>query len=132
MRNESNTIISPFLAKLLMSLLAEAAGSNTSTERELATVWPMINSLIPVREHYIRLFESLSATSEDYDLNIGVKMYVDNFINPGQRFKAIAKAFYQTDIEKLDFGRADDSSEHINSWVRNITKNLIKEIVTKG
>lgn len=58
-KNQSNTIISPFLVKLLLSVLAEAAGSGTSTERELQTIWPSIQTNIKTREHYSNIFKSL-------------------------------------------------------------------------
>jgi len=130
-KNNTNMLISPFLAKLLMSLLAEAAGPSTSTERELASVWPTVQSPIFIREHYGRVFQSLKTKSDDYDLNLGVKVYVDEFINPGQRYQAIAETFYDADIEKLDFTKVHESTEHINGWVRNVTKDFIKEIVTE-
>lgn len=55
----SNVILSPFSVKLLMSLLAEAAGSNTVTERELASVLPGVNSLFQARELYKGVLRSL-------------------------------------------------------------------------
>lgn len=125
-------LISPFLAKLLMSLLSEAAGPGTSTERELASVWPTVQSPIFIREHYGRVFKSLKTKSEDYDLNLGVKVYVDEFINPGQRYQAIAETFYDADIEKVDFTQVTASTNNINGWVRNVTKDFIKEIVTES
>lgn len=127
-KNQSNTIISPFLVKLLLSVLAEAAGPNTSTERELQSIWPSIQSNIKTREHYGNIFKSLKVwnqfggiwvsrvdriksnsnrnfmvisssfqkKSSDYDLNLGVRVYVDEFITPGQRYQAITENFYET------------------------------------
>lgn len=131
-KNDSNAIISPFLAKALMSLLGEAAGEDTVTQRELATVWPEAKTTTLIREHYLAAFESLQSRNDNFDLNIGMKAYVDEHIQPLQRFRAIAKQFYNTDVERVNFSRTHESAEQINQWVRGITKNLIKEIVNEG
>lgn len=60
----SNVILSPFSVKLLMSLLAEAAGTNTVTERELASVLPGVNSLLLARELYKGVLHSLQVRSD--------------------------------------------------------------------
>lgn len=39
MSSPNNTILSPVLVKLMMTVLLEAAGPGTSTARELASVW---------------------------------------------------------------------------------------------
>ena len=58
-KNEKNTMISPFLVKLLLSILTEAAGRNTSTYRELALVLPSIQTIFQARELYVKTFNSL-------------------------------------------------------------------------
>lgn len=56
--NDPNIIFSPFSVKLLMSLLAEAAGARTSTLRQLSSALPGVG-LLATREHYSALFKSL-------------------------------------------------------------------------
>lgn len=55
----SNMILSPFSVKLLLSLLSEAAGPDTSTHKELAAVLPSIQTIIQARELYGKIFGSL-------------------------------------------------------------------------
>jgi len=129
--NGSNTIISPFLVKLLLSILAEAAGSETSTHRELLSVLPSVQSNVQTRELYGKIFGSLLQKSEDYELNLGTKLYVDHFIEPRQRYQAIIKSFYYSDVETVDFSNAKEAAAIINSWVSNITHNHIKDIATE-
>lgn len=52
----SNAIFSPFSIKLLLSILAEAAGQDTSTQKELRSVLPSIMSLLEARELYGKTF----------------------------------------------------------------------------
>lgn len=57
-----NTVVSSFLVKLLLSILAEAAGLDTITRRELLTVLPSIRTEEETRELYGRTFGSLLAS----------------------------------------------------------------------
>lgn len=56
---QQNTVVSPFLVKLLLSILAEAAGQGTSTHRELLSILPSIRTEGETRELYGRTFGSL-------------------------------------------------------------------------
>lgn len=57
--DDQNTVVSPFLVKLLLSILAEAAGQDTSTHKELLSVLPSIRTVEETRELYGRTFGSL-------------------------------------------------------------------------
>lgn len=56
---QKNSVLSPFLVKLLLSILAEAAGQDTITHRELLSVLPSIRTTDEIREHYGKAFGSL-------------------------------------------------------------------------
>lgn len=63
MANDQNAVLSPFLVKLLLSILAETAGEETSTHRELLSVLPSIRTTAEIREHYGKAFGSLLVCS---------------------------------------------------------------------
>lgn len=52
-----NTLISPFLLKLLLGILSEAAGQSTTTQREIDSVSPGL--LDEAREFYKKALDSL-------------------------------------------------------------------------
>lgn len=127
--SNQNTVVSPFLVKLLLSILVEAAGQGTSTHRELFSILPSVSSEEEMRELYARTFRSLLADSVDYELNLGAKLFVDKFIEPRQKFAAIIKSFYHSDVEAVDFARSQEAANAINAWCANATKNHIRDIV---
>lgn len=113
-KQNENMVLSPFLVKLMLSILSEAAGEGTSTHRELASVSP-IQSTAKTRELYGEALGSmlvslpslwwdvnrkylflniLQRKNPNYKFNAGTRLYVDRFIQPGQRFQAIIKTFY--------------------------------------
>jgi len=125
----SNMMLSPFSVKLLLSLLSEAAGLDTSTHKELAAVLPSIQTTIQARELYGKIFGSLMEKSSNYELKIGTRIYIDESITPRQRYAAIMESYYFTKVEKLDFHKSTESAKIINDWCANITQNYIKELV---
>lgn len=52
-------MLSPFLVKLLLSILVEAAGQGTSTHRELLSILPSISTEAEMRDLYAKTFGSL-------------------------------------------------------------------------
>lgn len=57
--NDQNTVVSPFLVKLLLSILAEAAGVGSSTHREMLSVLPNINKAEEIQDLYAKPFVAL-------------------------------------------------------------------------
>lgn len=49
--DQSNMILSPFSVKLLIVLLSEAAGIDTSTHREISAVLPSVQTTNATREY---------------------------------------------------------------------------------
>lgn len=125
----SNMILSPFSVKLMLSLLSEAAGTDTSTHKELAAVLPSIQTIIQARELYGKIFGSLLEKSSNYDLKIGTKIFIDESITPRQRYAAIVESYYFTKVEKIEFSKSTEAARIINDWCANITQNHIRELV---
>lgn len=69
--------------------------------------------------------------SDDYTVNFGTKMYVDQDVSPIQRFSSIIQYNYLADVEKLNFADARSSSNSINGWIKAITNGRIKDLVTE-
>lgn len=58
-KESQNTILSPFFVKLMLSILGEAAGDRTSTQRELQSILPGLQTTVEARELYGKAFGSL-------------------------------------------------------------------------
>lgn len=75
--------------------------------------------------------KSLQQTSDYYTLNLGTKLFFDNFVKPKQRYAAQIKTNYNADVERLNFANGEEAAYQINSWVSNVTEGHIQDIVTK-
>lgn len=58
-------------------------------------------------------------------------MYVDQDVNPIQRFTSIIQYNYLADVEKLNFGDARNAAGSINGWIKVVTNGRIKDLVTE-
>lgn len=127
--NPKNVILSPISVKLLLTLLHEASGDHTNTQKELAQVIPFGDSHIHAREYFDKFFTGLKEKSRDYSLDMATKIYADSFITPIQRYEAILERYYGTKIHTQEFNNAALVSENINQWVSNVTQGHITDLV---
>lgn len=128
-----NVILSPLSVKLLLTLLAEAAGATigSQTRTELEQVLPYNKSLFDAKEYFAKVLSSLGIKADDYSVNIGTKIYVDKDVNVNQRFGAIVQHNYLADVEELDFTNARGAAQSINTWVKQATNGHIKNLVSE-
>lgn len=126
-----NVLVSPLSLKLILSMLYEGASGSTKIELEhILEVTSSNQSLI--REKFQRIIESLNKKSNDFALDLGSRIYMDNSINPQQRFAAMIEKFYNSDIKSVDFGNVLNTKEEINYWVSNVTHGHIRDLVSEG
>lgn len=126
-----NVIISPFSVKLLLALLAEAAGNNTQTQNELVKTLEVIKSPDNLRGFYKKMLTSLKKENPYHTLNLETKMFTDQFVEPKQRYAAMLATFYSTKIERLNFMDTQASADHINMWCKNVTNGRLQNLVSK-
>lgn len=127
--NPKNVILSPISVKLLLTLLSEASGDHSKTQKELSQVIPFGDSHILAREYFEKFFRSVQQKSEDYTLDLATRIYMDSFINRTQRYQAILERYYETEILSESFAAPDAVSNNINRWVANVTQGHITELV---
>ncbi|XP_037927902.1 serine protease inhibitor 27A [Teleopsis dalmanni] len=128
---QHNVIISPFSVKLILALLSEAAGNNTQTQKELIDTLTDIRSPDNLRGFYKKTLTSLKQESPYHILNLETKLYVDAFIEPQQKYAGMLHAFYDTDIQNLQFSDLSGSADTINTWCKNVTHGRIRQLVSE-
>ncbi|GAB0089767.1 Serine protease inhibitor 27A [Sergentomyia squamirostris] len=127
--NKDNVILSPFSVKLLMSLLFEASAAGTLTQSQLRLATPTIVTHYDLREFYKNILAGLKRKSDDFTVNFGTRIYVDEFIVPRQRYAAILEKHYDTELVREDFSNYHDTTQRINNWVANVTEDHISDLV---
>lgn len=132
LKDQSNMVVSPFSVKLLLVLLSEASGTDTTTQKELSIILSNIRAPYTARVLYGKIFNSLKAPSDYYDFRMGTKLFVDQYIEPTQRYSAILERYYDTMIERLDFKDLTRTTGYINQWCSNITNGHIKNLVNEA
>uniref|UniRef100_A0A2M4BP84 Putative serine proteinase inhibitor n=1 Tax=Anopheles marajoara TaxID=58244 RepID=A0A2M4BP84_9DIPT len=128
---DSNVVFSPFSLKLLMTLLYEASEPGSQTHRELEIVLGERN-LQQTRSFYDRFLESSMKANEDYEFDIGTKLFLDKSrgkLNGG--YRDLLEQTYRTSLESLSFNGAKAAADRINQWCDKITQGRISKLVNE-
>ncbi|XP_026468445.1 serine protease inhibitor 27A-like [Ctenocephalides felis] len=138
-KSTSNLLVSPVCVKLLLMMLYE--GASGDTKLEILRLLSLPDSYQSNRERAGKIIASLKAKNPAYHLDFDTRIYISHMIQPRQRFNAIAKMFYDSDIVSIDFtnginkNNSDgtvtkyDSATIMNQWVANVTRGHITELV---
>lgn len=74
----------------------------------------------------------LQATTPAYSLKMGTRIYIDANISIRQRYEAIVKTFYNTNVITANLSDARPLVDSINAWVSNITDGNIDKMIADG
>jgi serine protease inhibitor len=129
----NNVLISPLSVKILLTLLAEAAGQTveSKTRKELEQVLPYNKNLYDAKEYFKKVLTSINTPDDLYRVNFATKVFVDDIVSINQRFSSIAQHNYNADVENLDFGDSRRSAGVINEWVKQTTNGHISDLVSE-
>lgn len=116
---------------MLLTLLYEAAGENSTTKRELSKALVGVN-LDKSRKLYQEFLESSTKENGDYEFNIGTRVYVDDGVaNVTKNYTELVEWCYKTNIERVDFDKTAETVARVNDWCANITHGHLDELVTE-
>ncbi|XP_074098921.1 uncharacterized protein LOC141527388 isoform X2 [Cotesia typhae] len=122
-----NVLISPVSLKLALVLLFE--GAQDQTAYELAGALQLPANEWNVRDKFSPILRSLQPISDEYTLNIGTRIYLNNSLSIRQSYASIVKAYYNTDIVSSNFTDARTTANNVNGWVRNLTNGNIEKMI---
>lgn len=123
-----NVIVSPLSVAMALSLLSQAA--NGTTFDELSRVLYLNNDKTIVANQFHDYFESIRNNTGNSELIITNQIYVQQEIQLNKNIQDVATEKFFSSIRSVDFKRGNDTSETINSFVKNSTEGKITEIVT--
>ncbi|XP_078048836.1 uncharacterized protein LOC144476110 isoform X2 [Augochlora pura] len=126
-KQSGNLLLSPISLKIALALLYEGAQEQSALEIAYAMRLPA--TLTATRDRFTSILRSLRASSPEYKLNLGTRIYTDSIISIRQRYQAIVETFYGTDVITANFSDAQPVVENINRWVDNITNGNIEKLI---
>ncbi|KOC68055.1 Serine proteinase inhibitor A3K, partial [Habropoda laboriosa] len=122
-----NVLLSPISLKIALVLLYE--GAQDKTGYELARTLQLPATPAATRDRFSTILRSFKTRSASYNVNIGTRIYIDSNITIRQRYEAIVKTFYNTDVISANLSDAKPLVKEINSWVSNITDANIDRMI---
>ncbi|CAG9857849.1 unnamed protein product [Phyllotreta striolata] len=124
---QRNVLISPISLKMILSLLYQ--GSAGITQKELEDVLDVFDQTA-ARTEAQELSNRLQVRdSSDYGVFMGTRVFLDNHLQPQQKFSSIANEFYKSEVTPVNFSDPVSASANINSWAKEITKGRIPKLI---
>ncbi|CAH1103652.1 unnamed protein product [Psylliodes chrysocephalus] len=125
--HHKNVLISPISLKLIFGLLYQ--GSTSVTEKEFQSLLNFENK-DAVKNNYSNILAALQHSERsEYLLNIGTSMFLDKDLHVLPTFEQIAVKYFRTGIKLVDFGKPEEASQIINSWIDQLTHGKVKKMV---
>ena len=123
-----NVMISPYSISTAMAMLNTGAVGTTKSQIDRAFGWTEIED---VPGKFQALLMSVSAgAGKAFNISSNNRMYVDNTFEPLQTYSRALSESFGADVEKVNFGSANNSEtvEEINSWLEDKTNGKIKRM----
>lgn len=81
-----------------------------------------------------RLFTyvGVQASHPGYELNVGMKLFVDKTATPKKNFKDAISKVYNATIDTIDFSNTTSAVAKINEWSKAVTKGHIEHLLSEG
>ncbi|XP_060838145.1 uncharacterized protein LOC132920091 [Rhopalosiphum padi] len=127
---KNNAVISSISVKLVLLMLYEGALGNTA--KQIEDVVGIKGRKQSIRERYSQKLQSLqSHDKDDYELDIGTKLFMDSSVRPKNDFLEIISRWYNSSHEIVDFSKPVNAINSINQWVENLTHGRIQQLISE-
>lgn len=121
-----NVVFSPFTLHSVLALTYEASAGET--ENKLRTSLGLSTKDATALQYHSTMSNFNSKTNVTFE--IANKVYVRNDRNLNSKFKDVAKSYFFTETESLNFTNPRQAADNINDWIRKKTADKIREIVS--
>lgn len=125
--NSGNILISPLSVQIVLALAQAGAKGETSKEISFGLQLPLEKKTI--ESTFTQLLPTIKST-KDYNLTTANKIYTKENVKLKEEFLNIAQRVFDSNVEKIDFSKKEETSQVINSWVTEKTNNKIHNLIT--
>ncbi|XP_043593770.1 serine protease inhibitor 3/4-like isoform X2 [Bombus pyrosoma] len=126
-RSPGNLIMSPLSASIVLAMAACGARGNTEAQFRNVLHLPTSESL--VTSGYQSLIDNLNNV-KDNKLAVANKAFIASDLNLKPSYKNLTEVYFRSASQLVNFAQNKEAAAIINSWVKQNTNNLIKDLVT--
>jgi len=123
--DDANILFSPFSASAVLSMAA--AGSGGKTEKQM-TAGLHLPDMTSAASGYKQVIPALR-TNENFTLETANAAFVMKEYEILAKFKESLHLNFHADISPVNFGDNVAAAKNINSWVKDMTKDKIKDLI---
>ena len=123
---KGNILYSPYSVATLLAMLSEGARGETLKMMRTKMYLPESESL---RRGYRDSIAALR-TNENFVLDTANTGFVMKDYKLLEEFKTLLHEYYHADFNELDFAENENAARIINDWVKTMTRDKIKKIIS--
>ncbi|XP_022170552.1 uncharacterized protein LOC111033912 [Myzus persicae] len=128
---KNNAVISSISVKLVLLMLYEGALGNTA--KQIEQIVGISGRKQNIRERYSQKLQSLqSHDKDDYELDIGTKLFMDISVQPKPDFIETISRWYNSSFEVVDFSKPVNAVHSINQWAETLTHGRIQQLISEA
>uniref|UniRef100_T1IPY1 Serpin domain-containing protein n=1 Tax=Strigamia maritima TaxID=126957 RepID=T1IPY1_STRMM len=129
--NDGNVLLSPFSVASVLALTLEGARGDTASQMLRVLHWNTLDTP-GVRESIRDALSSMNRATRSYVLAVANRVFLQNGYDVLPNFRHNLRRYHLSDVQSLDFSRADSATKAINSWAARATRNRISELMSSG
>lgn len=124
-KEDGNLVMSPFSVSGVMAMLSAGAQEATLAEIQTGMNFPDQDSL---KLGYSDTFPALR-TNENFTLESANTIFTQTGFPILQSYQDILHKYFHAGIQATDFSKAEAAARLINDWVKDITRDKIKDLI---
>lgn len=131
--DSGNVVISPISLKVVLAMLYEGASGKTAQEIANALNLERQETARALsRSKFSTILKSLKTSKDEYDIDIGTKIFIDKSAIPKPGYIRKLQMHYDAQIEQVDFSQPALAVKTINSWAESVTHGHIQHLVSEA
>ncbi|ALC41242.1 Spn31A, partial [Drosophila busckii] len=124
-----NIIYSPASVHAMLGMLFGVSSGQTAAELQRAGQFS--NDKLAVARDFARTLGKQQQQQDNVQFILANNLYFNQELSqPNPDYQRYAKEFYNTGIEPVNMKRSTQTSNRINNWVTEATRNIIRQLVT--
>ncbi|KAJ0789387.1 putative Serpin family protein [Helianthus annuus] len=129
-KHDSNVVFSPLSIQTLLSLLAAGSKGQTLAQLLAFLKTDTTNDLNSLYSHLVSSILAVGSPAGGPRLSFANAVWAGKTFSLESSFKQVVDTVYKAACKQVDFHKAEEVADEVNSWAENQTNGLINQVIS--
>ncbi|KAJ0577239.1 putative Serpin family protein [Helianthus annuus] len=129
-KHDSNVVFSPLSIQTLLSLLAAGSKGQTLDQLLAFLKTDTTNDLNSLYSHLVSSILAVGSPAGGPRLSFANAVWAGKTFSLEPSFKQVVDTVYKAACKQVDFHKAEEVADEVNSWAENQTNGLINQVIS--